>query len=173
MAETKKIIHPIENPFSGRTDGFIDTPRTFGKNIQETWVLKQVIKPTCDNPGEDDFVLDQKPFKLGEEDIDERMNEEAKGTDLKSLINMVIRTGDASILNQRQGVYIDVTDMPTDTLTAKNAIIQGKNVGGESFDTIGSMTKDEIDKYINDIVAKRLGNTQQQTVETVEKKEGE
>lgn len=95
-----------------RNDGFnpsIDHSNEF----QETWVHKDIVKIT--GKGEDDFIIDQKPVLVNKINIQKRIQEEAKTTDLKALLTALLRqgvtnpTGEEPELNKRQGFYGDVT----------------------------------------------------------------
>lgn len=152
MSDLKDIKHP-NNPFCGRVDDYQDEGRTFDHSLQAEWIHKQIIIPTCQNPGEDDFVLDERPFKVGEHDLQKEINEAAKGASLKEMLAQVMRTGDDSILHAKgEGVYIDTTALPRGTAETLNFINEQKALAGDDFETIGKMSKDEITLFVKQIV---------------------
>ena len=75
--------------------------------IVEKWIHKDIVNKT--GSGEDDFIIDQKPVKVDEVDIQKSIDEEAKTTDLKYLLKQLLLTGDESFLNKRPGFYGDIT----------------------------------------------------------------
>lgn len=146
----------VENAFVGRTDGYVDTPKFFPDNIVQVWTHKKVVVPTKENPTEDDYVVEEKPVLLQEFNLDEQIKESAVGTSLPELIAQVVRTGDASILEACPGTYADITGFPQDSMEAKNAIIAGKAAAGDKFDLLGSLTKEELAAYIDELVKKQV-----------------
>lgn len=164
QAQVKKIKSLWE-----RCDDFVDCPKVFTKEdaIQRKYVLKEYLSKVGQT--EDDFVIDYKPVLVEEFDLQEQITEQAKGTDLKSLIAQVIRTGDATILEQRQASYGDISDMPTDALDAHNAILIGQQAldslddklkAGKDIDAIAGMSKEDIETYVQSLVDERLKTTQ-------------
>lgn len=152
-----------------RTDGYVDKPVVFDNPIQKTYVHKQVVEKTGES--EDEFVILEKPVLVSEVNLQKQIDEQAIGTDLKSLIQMVLRTGDDSFLNQKQGSYVDITGFPTDSIEAHNAIIQGQaalnnldpKLKEKGLDSLVGMTKQEIKAYIEDLYKQ---NTPQPVVDT-------
>lgn len=151
----------VQNPFKGRTDNFIDTGSICDNPIQEKWIMKEVVVKTGD--GEDDWYIDLKPVKIDEINLQKEIHEAAKGTDLKSLILQVLRTGDESLLNQREGAYIDITGYPTDTIEAHNQIIsaqkeldslsdEAKSILAKNGYSVNGLTKEDIMSYINEAI---------------------
>ena len=100
----EKVNKPL-NQFC-RNDGY-NPSVDYSNPIQEKWIHKQVCVKVGE--GEEDFVIEEKPFKIDEINIQKSIQEEAKTTDLKYLLKQLLATGDESILNQRQGFYGDIT----------------------------------------------------------------
>lgn len=158
----------IQNSYAGcRNDGVVSSYTCSGNAHCETWIHKKVSVSTGD--GEDDFVIIEKAKKIDEYDIDKLIQENAKGADLKSLIEQVLRTGDESLLHQREGMSADVSAMPSDLFQTMDIIKAGKvardNIpvglvpAAKSFDDVKknddaliNMSKEEIIKYYNSLL---------------------
>lgn len=95
-----------------RNDGY-DPSVDYSNSIQETWVHKQVVKKTGE--GEDDFIIEEKPVLIERIDLQKRIQEEAKTTDLKALLaalavqGIADPTGEEPELNKRPGIFADVS----------------------------------------------------------------
>lgn len=150
------------NPFIGRTDGYVDTPVVFDNPVQEHWVLIERPRKTGDGP--DDWIMEKVPVKTGEENVDALIQERVKGTDLRSLVEMCLRTGDESPLNVKSGVFADTTGYPEDSIEAHNAIIKGEQIlfylpeelKKLSKDELSKLSKEEIAKYVESIIEKQF-----------------
>lgn len=149
-----------------RNDDFVDVPKSFTKDdqIRKVYVLKEYLSKVGST--EDDFIVDLKPVLVDEYNVQEQITEQAKGTDLKSLIAQVLRTGDSSILEQRHGSYADLTNMPKDCMSAQNEILKGKDAlsslpddlkKGKDISSIASMSETDIKAYIDSVIAKQSG----------------
>lgn len=168
----------IQNAFIGRTDGYIDKGTDCSNPIQETWIHKQVIVKTGE--GEDDWVIEEKAVLVDSINIDKEIQARAVGTDLKSLLKQVLRTGDDSCLHvhPEQKGLVDLTQYPTDSIQAHNAIIAGQaaldslpqDLKDKGLDSVVNMTADEIKAYVDALVAEKL---KAQEPSTAEIKEGE
>lgn len=153
----------INNAFVGRTDGYIDAGVDASNPIVQTWIHKEVIKKIGE--GEDDWVVVEKPVLVDEVNIDKTVHELAKGTDLKSLIKEVLRTGDETILHKTevQAGYVDATVYPKDTIEALNlmrdASKKAKDVG------LDALTKEAIDKYVEKLLEEKTKNVEKVDVQ--------
>lgn len=145
-----------------RNDGYIDKPVDCSSGIVERWIHVEAHKSI--GKSDEEFVIYHKPKCIERIDINKRIHEEAKGTDLKSLIQQVLRTGDETLLNQKQGNYVDITGYPSNTMDAMNNMIRGNDILGVlpedlksmkledlinlSNEDIGSLVKDKINKAV-------------------------
>lgn len=157
----------INNPFLGRTDGYVDNGIDVSNPIQENWVHKEVL--VRHGESEDDFVVDEKPYLIDSVNIYESIQSEAKKCDLKSMIATVLRNGDIEALNAMAGNgkdgYIDITGFPTDPIAARN-FVNAANVGVDGLpddikslgnDKLLTITQDELNALVSSIVEKQLG----------------
>lgn len=143
-----------------RCDDYVDKGVDYSNPIQEKWIHKQVVKITGES--EDDFVIEEKPVLLEKVNFVKRIQEEAKGTDLKSLVLQVMRTGDYSLLENGKGSFVDITGYPDDPIEAHNAIRDGQVVlenlpdglKQKSVEELANMTPEEISDYVKGIVDK-------------------
>lgn len=125
-----------------RCDGFIDKPVKCDNPIQEKWVHIEAVKKTGEKDNE--FVIYHKPVCVERINLDKQIAKEAIGTDLKSLIAQVLRTGDSTILNQREGSYVDITGYPENTIDAMNNLVRGNSILGELPDDLKSMKLEDL-----------------------------
>lgn len=166
-----KLEKKIDNAFIGRTDGFIDDGVDCSNPIQEQWILKEKIVKTGD--GDDDWFVDLVPVKVGETNLDEQIHEQAKGTDLRSLIAQCVRSGDTELagLNVRSGNYIDITGYPDNTIDALNAIRDGQialdglpaELKAKGVENVISITKADIEKMIADAISQNTAKIENET----------
>jgi len=151
---SKKVLPGV------RCDDYVDVPVDFTNPVVNRWIHKQVVKITGET--EDDFILEEKPVLVESIDIQKEINAAAKGADLKSMIIQVLRTGDDSILNQREAEYADITNAPIDAMSAHNLLIQGQEtldnlnpaLKAKGLDSILHMTKEDIETFVKDIIKK-------------------
>lgn len=167
----------METPkFKGaRCDGYVDKGNDFSDSIVRKYVHKQVVQKTGDT--EDDFILVEKPVCVEEYDIHKQIQEEAVGTDLKSLIAQVMRTGDESILNKKVGAYADITQYPNDSIEAHNQLIKAEEARRKLPKKLRDMPVEELLKLSKEEILEAYGikpqvevkNTTEKVVESEEK----
>lgn len=142
-----------------RNDGY--NPSVMCDNpIIKTFIHKQVVKKVGDS--EDDFILDEKPVLIDEVNIQKRIDEEAKSTDLKYLLSVLLLrngtiTGDEPELNVRKGSYGDITEIQKslesgqfnspDQLKAKLP----QELQDLSIEDLCNMSDEDIVKYISSV----------------------
>ena len=161
----------IKIPYA-RDDGFNPSVKC-DNPIIEKWVHKDVVKMTGDS--EDDFIIEQKPVKIDEINIQKSIDEEAKTTDLKYLLKQFLLTGDESYINRKPGFYGDVTGVQ-DAMEGQGYVTpdQIKNtlpdeLKGLTVEEIAQMSDKDIIEYFNKV---RKESTVEETVkETVEETE--
>lgn len=155
----------------------------FSDSIQEKWIHKQVVKVVGDS--EDDFIIEEKPVLVDRIDLHKQIQEEAKTTDLKSLLKQLLAqgitnpTGDEPELNGRPGFYGDITGIqeaiatgaPLTTPEQVRATLPDELKGLTSAQ-IASMNDMEIIKYVNKVRAAIEDDNTSKSEEVVEKKEG-
>lgn len=126
-----------------RCDG-INTPGAdFSSSVVKDYIHKQIVVRTGD--GEDDWYLDEVPACIGEHDIHKEIQEEARKCNLKALIAQVLRTGDESLLHQKDVVQFgDVTGVPTDIITAQKMAANAARITGNLPDSLKGKTYDEL-----------------------------
>lgn len=140
-----------------RVDGFEDKGTDFSDSHVKVFIHKQVVKKTGD--GEDDFVIEEKPQLVEEYDLHKRIQEEAKGTDLKSMLAQVLRTGDDTILNQKKGAafFGDITKMPQDSIEAHNRIIRAEKLRSKLPEELRKLSTEDLLKMSSDDILKAYG----------------
>ena len=128
----------------------------YSNSIQEKWVHKQVVKKTGE--GEDDFIIEEKPFLVESVDLHKSIQEEAKTTDLKYLIKQLLLTGDESYINKKQGFYGDITgvqkaiqghQLPPSAEVIKENLPE--ELKGLSVEQIASMSDSDLAAYIQKV----------------------
>ena len=122
MAEEKK--KPFNNnPFLGRNDG-VSIPGTV-INVKDFATGVEIEKCIKTGEGEEDFVI------VTELRIDKKVNHQdylnqfADDVGILNVLKRVIKTGDASLFNERnetQAGYMDLTNMPGDIIAASEMI---------------------------------------------------
>lgn len=144
-----------------RNDGFnpsIDVSNEF----QETWVHKEVVIIT--GKGEDDFIIGEKPVMTDRVNIQKRIQEEAKTTDLKALLTALLKqgitnpTGEEPELNKRQGFYGDISSIQkglenNGQLPSVNEIKEKlpEELKSLSVEQLAAMSDEDIIKYIGQV----------------------
>lgn len=164
--EQKKINIP-----GVRCDGYVDNGVDCSNTKMENWILKEIVKKTGE--GEDDFMIDTKPILLETIDVQEMITANAKGCSIAEMVASVLRTGDDSIFHQREPHYADITEYPVDALDAHNKILQGQAIldsldptlKSKGLDGILSMTKEDIESYVKDLVDKQMNNVKTESIE--------
>lgn len=167
-----------------RNDGFIDKGVDCSSGIVERWIHVEAHKST--GKSDEEFIIFHKPKCIERFDINKRIHEEAKGTDLKSLIQQVLRTGDETLLNQKQANFVDITGYPTNTMDAMNNLVRGQDILGNlpedlksmkledlinlSSEDIGNMVKDKINSALD--ASKDVGKVNNDGTDTTIEKEG-
>lgn len=142
-----------------RNDGYNPSSKC-DDPIVKSYIHKQVVKKLGDT--EDDFILDEKPVLIDEYNIQKRIDEEAKTTDLKYLLSVILNregvvTGDEPELNVRQGSFGDITGV-------QSAIENGQFISPDqlkaklpqelqdlSIEDLCNMSDEEIVKYISSV----------------------
>ncbi|CAJ0596429.1 unnamed protein product [Cylicocyclus nassatus] len=115
----------------------------FSSSVVKDYIHKQIVVRTGD--GEDDWHLDEVPACVGEHDIHKEIQEEAKKCNLKALIAQVLRTGDESLLHQKDVVQFgDVTGIPEDIITAQKMAANAAKITGNLPDSLKGKTYDEL-----------------------------
>lgn len=143
----------VFNNICSRSDGVKFDGLDFSDPIVKKFIHKEVIVKTGD--GEDDWIKEEKPVQSEEYDIQKAIDEAAKGADVKSLIEQVLRTGDDTILNQTEVSYGDITEFPTSPIAAHNAINNIDNLKSnlppefvKDDESLMKLSKKEIDDYV-------------------------
>ena len=133
-----------------RNDGYVDKGVDCSNGIVERWIHVEAHKST--GKSDEEFVIYHKPKCIERFDINKRIHEEAKGTDLKSLIQQVLRTGDETLLNQKQGNFVDITGYPSNTMDAMNNLVRGQDI-------LGSLPEDMKNMKLEDLINIKTFNT--------------
>lgn len=109
-----------------------------------------------------------RPVKSGKKDIQAFSQSFEESTDFKPLLKQAMATGDMSLLQQRQGVYMDNRDLPKDIFDAKE---KAAPLGDHLIDaaTFDKLVKD----YINSQLEKRSSALKEFKEEVKEVKENE
>lgn len=137
----------------------------YSNDLVEVFELQEIVikGPNFDNDPSD-FVIDKRPVKVDSYHHNKVVAERCKGQDLESIISKLQRTGDVSLINQKEVIYGDDTIRPH---TLGEAL--EKKVLSEIFlDSlseekksellkVSKMSKDELDAYIKKIVDERIG----------------
>ena len=63
--------------------------------------------------------------KTGETNVYERIQVDLEGTKIENILHQVAM-GDLSVLNQRETMYVDATNMPKNLMEAQNIVIKAK-----------------------------------------------
>lgn len=161
--ENKKILN------GQRCDDYIDVPKDYSNPILEKYVMVEKATIVDDDP--ENFIIDLVPKKIEEINIDKQVHEAAKGTDLKSLILQVMRTGDESILNVREGSYGDASmfdNQAVNPMETLNSMANGVDLG-----SVSGMTPEDLEKYIQALINKELEKKGSEPVPTPSQEEKE
>ena len=174
------------------------------EKIKNNWIRSDGFNPSikCDDPivrkythkqyvvsvgdTEDDFVLDEKPVLIDEYNIQKRIQEEAKETDLKSLLSKLLLqngeiTGMEPELNVKKGFYGDITGVQK-VIADKGAFVSPESIASAlpeefrdlSVEELASMTDQEIIDYVKSIREKKSHEGEPVVQSSVEEgKEGE
>lgn len=159
-----------------RCDGFKDVPFDCSNPIQEKWIHVEAVKKTGDS--DEEFVIVHTPKCIERIDINKRIHEEAKGTDLKSLIQQVIRTGDVSLLNQREGQFVDISGYPENTMDAMNNLVRGNDILGQlpdglkdmKLEDLINMSAEDVGAFVKDSINKAIAAKAPKDADVVEEK---
>lgn len=156
----------IKNAFI-RCDDYVDKGRDFSDSIVKEYVLVDAVKHLNPNDPED-FIIVKVPKLVRTYDMSKEINEAAKGTDLKSLVMNIIRTGgDISqfdIANCSCGDASMIANDSIDPLAEATEAVKGVDK------EILQMTPEQFEAYIQNAVNQALENKAQQT-EQVEQAE--
>lgn len=162
--KTKKLLP------GQRCDGYVSAYTPSGNPIREKWIHKKVVKSIGD--GEDDYVLEEKAVCIEKANIQKEIEAQAKACpSIKELVKQVMETDDESILQQVNGTYGDVSDMPNNLHQAIKIVNDAKSKGMNlDNDEILHMSKSDIEKYISDAVNKVVEANKPKVEDKVEPK---
>lgn len=126
-----------------RCDGVQFPGSDFSNSVVKDYIHKEVVVKTGE--GEDDWYIDEVPSCIGEHDIHKEIQEEAKKCNLKALIAQVLRTGDETLLHQKDVVQFgDVSGIPEDIITAQKMAANAAKITGNLPDSLRGKTYDEL-----------------------------
>lgn len=107
---------------------------------------EKIIYKLVNNKGEEPYLK-----AVGKDNVQDKINSFKDTCDIKKLIEKYQMLGDESILNQRQGFYADMTDVPNNLIDIKNITEQGKEV----FENLNKKYKgkfESFDDFLNVLV---------------------
>lgn len=137
----------------------------YSNDLVEVYELQEIVikGPNFDNDPSD-FVIDKRPVKVDSYHHNKVVAERCKGQDLESIISKLQRTGDISLINQKEVVYGDDTIRPHTLGEALEKKVQSETFLDSLSEEkkselmkISKMSKDELDVYIQKIVDERIG----------------
>lgn len=121
------------------------------------------IPPLAKNEKGEVINLSTRPIlqKAGTRDIKAQINSYYKDVDLYYLLQKVAKTGDLSLLNQRQAEYMDLSDLPEDYHSLVDRF-KTREERKAIFDSLPEEEKEIIAKYFG-LVAKSSGSKTEET----------
>lgn len=122
----KKKKFKYDDVSSKYNDTWVEIP-PFTKNEKGEWLNDSAVS---------------KWVKGDKFNVDEFINSFKDSVDLAHIIDLVMKTGDRSYLNQRQGFYADISDLPNDANTFNEKI-------NDYVDFIAKMDPDVAKKIVN------------------------
>lgn len=126
-----------------RCDGVVTAGVDYSDSVVKDYIHKQVVVRTGE--GEDDWHLEEVPACVGEHDIHKEIQEEAKRCNLKALIAQVLRTGDESLLHQKDVVQFgDATVVPEDIIAAQKMARRAQVITGNLPDSLKGKSYEEL-----------------------------
>lgn len=154
--------------------------------VIHTWRNPQPIKALkCDEKivQHYDFAYDPelralKIVEAGKEDREAYIQSFASEAGVYNILKKYSKTGDVSLLNQREGFYGDISDIPSDELDpAKVAAEAGRALGGLNKALGVDLTAEELSKMtaeqLNELINKAIAAQASKVVSDDKPKDGE
>lgn len=137
------------------TDKYVSEPGT---------QFTPVYQPSLDENGNIQIV------QTGEKNHYEEIQSHAQSVDINTIMARYMIDGDESVLNRRQGQYIDVTDMPNNFTELLQRVI----IANRDFENLPEEIRNQyssVEEFVNDIGSEKwnsLFNKQEEEIEKTE-----
>ena len=140
------------------TDAYISEPGT---------QFTPIYQPSLDENGNIEIV------QTGEKNHYDEIQSHAQSVDINTIMARYMIDGDESVLNRRQGQYIDVTDMPNNFTELLQRVI----IANRDFENLPEEIRNQyssVEEFVNDIGSEKwnsLFNKQEEEEEIVQTEE--
>ena len=137
--ELKEEVIEYKKPFRTILDEPKKTITPSGSKEEDVWELK------IDEKGNETFYIS------GKTNVYEKIQAHLEETKIENILARCIETGDYTALNQVQGNYMDITEMPTNMLEAYNKIKDAENIFNKLPLEIRAKYDHNFNKYLADM----------------------
>lgn len=132
----------IKKPFRTILDPPKVTVTPSGTKEEDIWQLK------IDEKGNETFYI------AGKTNVYEKIQAHLEETKLENILAKCIDTGDTTLLEQRQGFYADISEMPSTWIEAQNKIKNAENIFNNLPLEVRKQYDNNFNKYLADVGSK-------------------
>lgn len=155
--EIKEKEIQVKKPFRTILDPPKVTITPSGSMEEDIWQLK------IDEKGNETFYI------AGKTNVYEKIQAHLEETKLENILAKCIDTEDTTLLNQREGFYADLSEMPNTWIEAQNKIKNAENIFNELPLEIRKKYDNNFNKYLAEIGSeswlKNMGLLKEETKE--------
>lgn len=152
-------------PFRTMLDEPVEQFSEPGSKIEDVWAMR------LDEKGKEEFYIE------GQTNVYEKIQAFKDEVDLENILRRVTDTGDVTLLNKRQGVYLDITETPKNLIDATNML----NRAEKEFMSLPVEVREKFENNFNKYLAlagteewaKNMGYIKEIIEETKEEMKGE
>ena len=119
-----------------------DRPKTIPSNPGDHYLNE--YQESFNKKGEDDLIL------TGKKDVYAMIQTDLEDTKIENILHKVAM-GDMSVLNQREAVYVDATEMPKTLMEAQNLIIKAQNEFLSFPKEVRDLFENSPEKYVEEM----------------------
>lgn len=128
-----------EKPFRTILDPPVEIATTSGEEIED------VIAMRINEDGVEEFYVS------GKTNVFEKIQAESHGTRIEEIIAKVLATGDATLLNQKKGEFMDLTEMPENIFEAQQRITEAEKTFKELPIEVRNAYNNNFNEYLKDV----------------------
>lgn len=151
-------------PFRTLLDPPVEIFTTPGNKIEDVIALR------IDENGNEEFYV------AGKTNVYEKIQAEAESAKIENIVAKVVQTGDTTILQQRKGHFVDLTEVPANIFEAQQKITEAEKTFMQLPNEIRKEYNNNFNEYLKDVGSEKwlelTGLKEKETVITEPEKKG-
>lgn len=108
-------------------------------------MLEDVIAMKLNEKGEEEFYIS------GKTNVYEKIQADAENANIENILTKILSTGDTSLLQQRKGEFLDLTEVPTNIFEAQQKIQEAEKTFLELPMEIRQEYNNNFNEYLKDV----------------------